>query len=68
MVNDRLGTFADQESSEQMLTLCSDLWLNLLAGLLDKNYLPESCPSALQFSWPAVFNRLLNVYVIIDPG
>lgn len=67
-MNDRLGTFADQESSEQMLMLCNDLWLNLLAGLLDKNYLPESCQSALQFSWPAVFNRLLNVYAVIDPG
>ncbi|KAJ7393113.1 hypothetical protein OS493_008412 [Desmophyllum pertusum] len=30
--------------------------------------LPELCPSALQYSWPNVFNRLLTVYSLIDSG
>ncbi|XP_032237485.2 protein furry homolog isoform X2 [Nematostella vectensis] len=68
IINERLSANLDREPSEQNLTLHSDFWVTLLSGLLDKSYIPRSCPSALQFSWPAVFNRLLNVYSLIDPG
>ena len=59
----------DKETGEQLnISLHSFFWSALMAGLLNKWYLPELCPSALQFSWPSVFNRLVTVYALIDSG
>ena len=69
VVNDRLSSGTDKETGEQShVTLQSVFWSCLVAGLLNKWYLPELCPSALQFSWPVVFNRLITVYSFIDSG
>lgn len=59
----------DKETGEQLnVGLHSFFWSSLMAGLLNKWYLPELCPSALQCCWPSVFNRLLTVYSLIDSG
>ena len=69
VVNERLSGNMDKETGEQLnVALHSLFWSSLMAGLLNKWYLPELCPSALQFSWPNVFNRLLTVYSLIDSG
>ena len=69
VVNERLSGNMDKETGEQLnIALHSFFWSSLMAGLLDKWYLPELCPSALQFCWPNVFNRLLTVYSLIDSG
>lgn len=68
MVNDRLSGNTDKETGEQTnIALQSYFWSTILAGLLEKCYLPELSPSAVQFSWPAVFSRLMTVYSLIDP-
>jgi len=68
-VNERLSGNMDKETGEQLnVALHSLFWSSLMAGLLNKWYLPELCPSALQYSWPNVFNRLLTVYSLIDSG
>ena len=68
-MNERLTGNMDKETGEQLnVGLHSSFWSALMAGLLDKWYLPELCPSALQYSWPNVFNRLITVYSFIDPG
>ncbi|XP_068703466.1 protein furry homolog-like isoform X2 [Montipora foliosa] len=69
VVNERLAGNMDKETGEQLnVSLHSFFWSSLMAGLLNKHYLPELCPSALQFSWPSVFNRLVTVYALIDSG
>ncbi|KAL9973951.1 hypothetical protein ACROYT_G020474 [Oculina patagonica] len=69
VVNDRLFANMDKETGEQLnVGLHSLFWSSLTAGLLHKWYLPELCPSALQYCWPNVFNRLLTVYSLIDSG
>lgn len=69
VVNERLSGNMDKETGEQLnVALHSLFWSSLMAGLLNKWYLPELCPSALQYSWPSVFNRLLTVYSLIDSG
>ncbi|KAJ7393101.1 hypothetical protein OS493_008400 [Desmophyllum pertusum] len=69
VVNERLSGNMDKETGEQLnVGLHSFFWSSLMAGLLNKWYLPELCPSALQYSWPNVFNRLLTVYSLIDSG
>lgn len=69
IVNERLSGNMDKETGEQLnVALQSLFWSSLMAGLLNKWYLPELCPSALQYSWPNVFNRLLTVYSLIDSG
>ena len=68
-MNERLTGNMDKETGEQLnVGLHSSFWSALMAGLLNKWYLPELCPSALQYSWPNVFNRLITVYSFIDPG
>lgn len=68
-VNERLSGNMDKETGEQLnVFLHSLFWSSLMAGLLNKWYLPELCPSALQFSWPSVFSRLVTVYALIDSG
>lgn len=68
-MNDRLSGNMDKETGEQLnVGLHSFFWSSLMAGLLNKWYLPELCPSALQCCWPSVFNRLLTVYSLIDSG
>ena len=69
VVNERLSGNMDKETGEQLnVSLHNLFWSSLVAGLLNKYYLPELCPSALQFSWPSVFNRLVTVYALIDSG
>ena len=70
MVSEKLCTNSDHSTAEtnNSITLQSYFWVSVLAGLLEKNYLPSLCPTAVQFSWPAVVNRLLTVYTVIDPG
>jgi hypothetical protein len=45
-----------------------DPWSTCLAGMLEMKYLPTCCPSALRCSWPAVFQRMVAAYSMIDPG
>eukprot|EP00117_Sycon_ciliatum_P032387 scpid1600/ scgid25124/ Protein furry homolog-like; ALL1-fused gene from chromosome 4p12 protein len=45
-----------------------DLWSACLAGLLERENLPQQCPSAVQYSRPSVFQRLMAAYSNIDPG
>lgn len=69
VVNERLSSNMDKETGEQLnVALHSLFWSSLMAGLLNKWYLPELCPSALQCCWPNVFNRLVTVYSLIDSG
>ncbi|XP_029213132.2 LOW QUALITY PROTEIN: protein furry homolog [Acropora millepora] len=69
VVNERLSGNMDKETGEQLnVSLHNLFWSSLVAGLLNKYYLPELCPSAIQFSWPSVFNRLVTVYALIDSG
>lgn len=69
VVNDRLSGNMDKETGEQLnVGLHSFFWSSLMAGLLNQWYLPELCPSALQYCWPNVFNRLITVYSLIDSG
>lgn len=69
VVNERLSGNMDKETGEQLnISLHSFFWSSLMAGLLNKWYLPELSPSALQFCWPNVFSRLLTVYSLIDSG
>ena len=45
-----------------------DPWSTCLAGTLEMKYLPTCCPSALRCSWPAIFQRMIAAYSLIDPG
>ena len=67
VVSDRLSGNTDKETREQSnVALQSYFWSTVLAGLLEQGYLPALAPAAVQFSWPAVCNRLITVYSLFD--
>lgn len=63
---ERLPSGFDTETGESGNPRHNDLWCSVLSELLIKQYIPDSCPIAIQFSWQAVNVRLFSVYSLID--
>lgn len=45
-----------------------DPWACALSGYCEYQFLPEQCPTAVSFAWPALFTRLNACNQFVDPS
>ena len=57
------------EKDSNVAGINRDVWAHCFSGFLERIYMNQNhCSCTFQYSWPFVFNRLFNMYTILDPS
>ena len=67
LLAEKSALLADKDS--KVAGISRDVWAHCFSGFLDRIYGNQNhCSCTFQYSWPHVYNRLLNMYAILDPN